>query len=194
MARQITIYEEYDDPTLIQKIWEKMKDDYFSVFKTRYPNAGRARYREAMAETIAGFRGMFFYDCGEEYDPLIDEVRGKTLENFIGKAKDTACRFNPMDRTLRYCHAYLLVKYPNISYSLRVNDYANQYAEMLMAKYMGWIRTDPSGLYQMKSLSRSICGVYVNEILEDWPDNQRGANVTEYRNAEQSFGGAGRIV
>lgn len=194
MTRQITVYEEYDDPTLVKKIWEKMRDDYYSVFKAQYPNAGRGRYREIMVITITEFTGLFFYYSGEDYDPLTDEVRGKTLENFIGKPDDDTYQFHPSDRTLRYCHTYLLVRYPQISSSLRKNEYAEQYAEMLMAKYHCWKKTNSQDLQTLKSLSPQICGIYVNDILENWPDNQGLKTAPEYEAAKENFGGEYRLM
>ena len=194
MPRQVSVYDHYHNAALTRKIWEKTRDDFFNGFKVQNPNAGRDRYLKYIEETLFAFDGVFYMDCGESYDPLAESVSGKTLENFICKPEHVEPVKAPQNKTLRLLHAYLLVKYPQITHSLRVNDYAIQYAQMLEAKFLSWARSDQKTLSKMKRLAQSISGIFVNELLEDWPKNQRSRNADEYKAAQRHFGGPYRLL
>lgn len=191
--RQITVYDDYD-PVLRDRIWHKLREDFFASFKTKFTTAGRARYKEYMAECLAGFNGLFFLECGSDYDPLEEDVRGKTLENFLGKLEDNAPRFKPSEKTLRYCHAYLLVQYPKIEHSLRVNAFAQDYFNFIEAKYLSWKRSDPKTLAKVKAYSKSLCGFYASQALEDWPDKSETLDAQEFSRAQKRFGGPYRLL
>ena len=193
MARDITLYEEYDGG-LRHRIWEKIREDYYGDFKTRFPSSGRAQYREVMSERIAQFEGQFYLDCNSQHDPLLDEVRGKTLYNFIGKQEDREPPIKPSIKTLRYCHAYLLVKYPKSGKSLRTDKFIEEYFKFVEAKYLNWKHTDPETLKRIKPYTNALCGIYVNEPLDHYPASSKHLKAPEYEEALETFGGAYRMI
>lgn len=192
MSRQITVYENYNHPPLRQKIWEKLRDDYYGVFKAENPTSGRSTYKDKMVIQMRNFDGDFYLDNNCTYDPFADDVRSKTIENFLGKRADQEPNSNPMDKTLRFFHAYLLVKYPKIEHSLRTNDYAHDYIKILDAKYLSWKRSDQKTFDIINTLSEKLCGIYTN--MEYWPEHQSDCGMPEYKAAEKRFGGAYRML
>jgi len=192
-VKQITVYEEYD-AVLRERIRDKMRDDYYGVFKAKHPRAGRSRYKDHIADLLASYDGDFYLDCGSDYDPLEEDVRAKTLDNFLGKPDDIGARMTPSEKTLRFCHAYLLVKYPKIENSLRANAFAQDYINFMEAKYLSWKRTDPKILSKVKTYSKSLCGVYASQALENWPTSTTGFSEQEYKRAEKRFGGPYRLL
>lgn len=190
----VTVLEEYSNSSLVSRLWQTLRYDWWEVFKHEHPTGGRLAYHAHIYECLRAYSGQFYLDNGDEYDPSFIEIDAKTISNFAGKPSDNDVKGSAKAETLRVIHAYLQINYPDFGKSLQINHFASTYALMLRSQHIQ--TTDPDTLKTYNRIAESMTGIFVTAGLEEIfsPDFEDGPQLDEHHpecdpfiNAEKIF-------